>query len=111
MRAGQLSTYADVAVVCRPVESQRIEHNGRILGEALLNPSVLVEVLLETTEEYDRGEKFAHDMRIPSLREYVLVSQDVVRIEVFRRRQRGHWIRGSASRWRDRDRRTDDPRR
>ena len=46
---------------------------------------MLVEVLSETTEEYDRGEKFAHYMRIPSLREYVLVSQDTPRIEVFRR--------------------------
>ncbi len=79
-----------------PVESQKIERNGHVLGEALLNPTVLVEVLSETTEEYDRGEKFAHYMRIPSLREYVLVSQDTPRIEVFRRPERGHWIRQEA---------------
>jgi len=96
VRATQLSTYADVAVVCGPVESQKIERNGRVLGEALLNPTVLVEVLSETTEEYDRGEKFAHYMRIPSLREYVLVSQDTPRIEVFRRPERGHWLREEA---------------
>ena len=96
VRATQLSTYADVAVVCGPVESQKIERNGRVLGEALLNPTVLVEVLSETTEEYDRGEKFAHYMRIPRLREYVLVSQDTPRIEVFRRPERGHWIRQEA---------------
>ena len=57
---------------------------------------MLVEVLSETTEEYDRGEKFAHYMRIPSLREHVLVSQDTPRIEVFRRPERGHWIRQEA---------------
>jgi Uma2 family endonuclease len=65
-------------------------------GEALLNPTVLVEVLSETTEDYDRGEKFAHYMRIPSLREYVLVSQGTPRIEVFRRPERGHWIHQEA---------------
>ena len=40
----------------------------------LLNPTVIVEVLSETTEAYDRGDKFAHYWRLPSLREYVLVS-------------------------------------
>lgn len=85
-----------MAVVYGPVESQKIERNGRVLGEALLNPTVLVEVLSKATEEYDRGEKFAHYMRIPSLREYVLVSQDTPRIEVFRRPERGHWIQEEA---------------
>lgn len=96
VRATQLSTYADVAVVCGPVEIQKIERDGRVLGEALLNPTILVEVLSDSTEEYDRGEKFAHYMRIPSLREYVLVSQDPPKIEVFRRPDRGHWLREEA---------------
>jgi len=96
VRATQLSTYADVAVVCGPVEVQKVERNGGVLGEALINPTILVEVLSDATEEYDRGEKFAHYMRIPSLREYVLVAQDVPRIEVFRRPERGHWQRDVA---------------
>ena len=96
VRATQLSTYADVAVVCGPVESQKIERNGRVVGEALLNPTVIVEVLSDSTEDYDRGEKFAHYMRIPSLKEYVLVSQGEARIEVFRRPERGHWVRDEA---------------
>lgn len=96
VRATQLSTYADVAVVCGPVEVQKVERNGRVLGEALINPTILVEVLSDATEEYDRGEKFAHYMRIPSLREYVLVSQDHLKIEVFRRPERGHWHRDEA---------------
>jgi Uma2 family endonuclease len=91
VRATQLSTYADVTIVCGPIESQKVERNGRVLGEALLNPTVIVEVLSDSTEDYDRGEKFAHFMRIPSLKEYVLVSQDSPRIEVFRRPERGHW--------------------
>jgi Uma2 family endonuclease len=91
VRAAKLSTYADVSVVCGAVDSQKVERNGRVIGEALLNPMVIVEVLSDSTEEYDRGEKFAHYMTVPSLREYVLVSQDVPKIEVFRRPERGHW--------------------
>lgn len=96
VRATQLSTYAGVAIVCGPVEIQKIERDGRVLGEALVNPTILVEVLSESTEEYDRGEKFSHYIQIPSLREYVLVSQDTPRIEVFRRRERGHWVHDEA---------------
>lgn len=96
VRASQLSTYADVAVVCGPMEVQKVERNGRLLGEALTNPTILVEVLSEATEAYDRGETFAHYMRIPSLREYVLVAQDEPTIEVFRRPERGHWQRDEA---------------
>lgn len=91
VRAAKLSTYADVTVVCGAIESQKVERNGRVIGEALLNPTVIVEVLSDSTEEYDRGEKFAHYMTIPSLRDYVLVSQDASKIEVFRRPDRGHW--------------------
>ena len=96
VRATQLSTYADVTLVCGPIESQKVERNGRVLGEALLNPTVIVEVLSDSTEDYDRGEKLAHYMRIPSLKEYVLVSQDTPRIEVFRRPERGHWAHETA---------------
>jgi Uma2 family endonuclease len=55
------------------------------------NPTVLVEVLSESTEEYDRGEKFSHYMRFMTLEEYVLVAQDRRRIECFRRPEHGHW--------------------
>ncbi len=92
IRAAKLSTYADITVVCGAVESQKVERNGRVMGEALLNPTVIVEVLSDSTEEYDRGEKFAHYMTIPSLKEYVLVSQATPKIEVFRRPERGHWL-------------------
>lgn len=97
VRATELSTYADGVIVCGGVESQKVERNGRVIGEALVNPTVIVEVLSDSTEEYDRGEKFAHYIRIHSLREYVLVSQDPPRIEVFRRPQRGHWHREQAN--------------
>ena len=52
---------------------------------------MLVEVLSDSTEAYDRGAKAAHYRRIASLREYVLVSQSEPRIEVHRRAEGGRW--------------------
>lgn len=80
-----LATYPDVSVVCGKFEQDPEDAN------TLVNPVVLVEVLSDSTEGYDRGEKFGHYRRIPSLREYVLVSQRRPRIEVFRRNEDGTW--------------------
>jgi len=81
----QLSTYADATVVCSPLETITVKRNGKSLGEGGTNPTVIVEVLSESTERYDREEKFAYYRTLPSLQEYVLVSQDERAIEVFRR--------------------------
>ena len=92
VRATNLSTYADASVTCGSVETHRVVKNGRALGEAITNPVVIVEVLSEGTQDYDRGEKFGHYMRIPSLKEYILIAQEVPRVEVFRRPEgAGHW--------------------
>jgi Uma2 family endonuclease len=80
-----LSTYPDVSVVCGKLETASND------AQAIVNPTVLVEVLSDSTEAYDRGEKFAHYRRIPSLREYVLLSQRERRIEVHRLNASGHW--------------------
>ncbi|BBL69490.1 Uma2 family endonuclease [Methylogaea oryzae] len=74
-----LYTYPDVAVACGDIRFDD-QHN-----DTLLNPGVIVEVLSESTEAYDRGEKFAHYRRLASLREYVLVSQDRMRVEHYLR--------------------------
>jgi Uma2 family endonuclease len=87
------STYADAMVVCGPLATYRVAR----LGEAILNPTLVVEVLSPSTALYDRGEKFAHYMRAASVKEYVLVSQDEPRIEVFRRPTRGRWIFEAAT--------------
>ena len=76
--------YPDVVVVC---DEPRFEDN---VFDTLLNPVVLVEVLSPSTEKYDRGEKFDYYQQLTSLREYVLVSQDEVRVELYRR-QRTVW--------------------
>jgi Uma2 family endonuclease len=80
-----LSTYPDVAVVCGQLVTAADD------PDAAVNPVLLVEILSPTTEGYDRGAKSAHYRRIPSLREYVLVSQSEPRIEVHRRADSGRW--------------------
>lgn len=74
-----LATYPDLTVVCGPLERDRES------PETVLNPTVLVEVLSEGTERYDRGEKFEHYKRIPSVKEYVLLSQKEPLVEVWLR--------------------------
>lgn len=81
----KLSTYADGSVVCGPLETVGVKRNGRALGEGVTNPAVIIEVLSESTERYDREEKFGYYRRLPSLREYVLLAQDEPAIEVYRR--------------------------
>ena len=74
--------YPDVGVVC---EEPRFEDD---VFDTLLNPIVIVEVLSPSTEAYDRGDKFAHYRQLQSLQEYVLVSQDKVRVD--------HYVRHAA---------------
>lgn len=77
--------YPDVGVVC---EEPRFEDD---VFDTLLNPIVVVEVLSPSTEAYDRGEKFAHYRQLASLQEYVLVSQDQIRVDHYRRQEK-QWI-------------------
>jgi Uma2 family endonuclease len=72
-------TYPDVVGVCEAPEFEDEQL------DTLLNPAVIIEVLSPSTERYDRGEKFAHYRRLPSLREYVLIAQDIRRIDHYRR--------------------------
>ena len=85
VEASGLYTYPDVTVAC---EKQRF-----VDGEmaTLLNPTLLVEVLSDSTEKYDRGKKFQHYQLIPSLKEYMLVSQHAARVELLVRESGGTW--------------------
>jgi Uma2 family endonuclease len=75
-----LYTYPDVVVACGEIE---FEDDS---VDTLLNPVILIEVLSPSTEAYDRGEKFAHFRRLESLQEYILVSQNQIRVERYVRR-------------------------
>jgi Uma2 family endonuclease len=98
VESARLSTYADVSVICGALETKSVKKNGRRIGEAITNPVVIVEVLSESTERYDRDGKFQAYKGLASLDEYVLVSQDEPRVEVYRRRPDGSWSGEMAER-------------
>ena len=80
-----LYTYPDVVTACEPrFEDEELD--------TLINPRVIVEVLSKSTEDYDRGTKFEMYRRLPTLQDYVLVSQDKMHVEHFQRQPDGRWI-------------------
>jgi Uma2 family endonuclease len=81
-----LYTYPDISVACPSIEFEMRQGT-----DTLLNPVVVIEVLSPTTEAYDRGRKLAHYQKLPSLREYILVSQDEPRIDHLERLAGGDW--------------------
>jgi Uma2 family endonuclease len=80
-----LYTYPDVSVLCAPLERHAKD------SATLLNPRLLLEVLSDATEAYDRGAKFAHYRTLTSLQTYVLVAQNEIRIEWYERGADGAW--------------------
>ncbi|MBX3290196.1 MAG: Uma2 family endonuclease [Acidobacteria bacterium] len=85
-----LYTYPDISVVCGEPEFQDD------VFDTLLNPVLLIEILSDSTESYDRGRKFQHYRGIESLREYVLVSQNEARVEKYVRQGDGFWVLSEA---------------
>ncbi len=83
--------YPDVSVVCG--EEKFLED----IEDNLVNPGLIIEVLSPSTEAYDRGRKFAYYQAIPSLNQYVLVSAEHVRVDVFTRESSGKWTLTSAN--------------
>ena len=81
------ATYADASVVCGSIEGDPADPSGA----TITNPRLLVEVLSPSTEQDDRGSKWQHYQMIPSLEEYVLVSQGEARVERYRRLPSGAW--------------------
>ncbi|MEQ1503056.1 MAG: Uma2 family endonuclease, partial [Myxococcota bacterium] len=80
-----LATYPDLTVVCGAVERHPDD------ADAITNPTAVFEVLSDSTEGWDRGGKFRHLGAAPSLRHYVLVSQDPRSIEVYTRTGEQRW--------------------
>ncbi|WP_437830330.1 Uma2 family endonuclease [Sorangium sp. So ce1153] len=78
--------YPDASVVCGDPVFEDAE------VDTLMNPNVIVEVLSDSSEAYDRGDKFAQYRSVPSITDYVLVSQKAVRIEHFQRQPDGRWL-------------------
>ena len=79
-------TYPDIVVVC----GELIFRDP--VPDTLENPTVLIEILSESTENYDRGQKFENYRKIESLREYILVSQTRPHTEKYVRHGDGFWV-------------------
>jgi len=80
-----LYCYPDLVIVCGPPEYAAED------PDTLVNPLVVVEVLSDSTERYDRTTKFRHYQQLPSLQEYILVAQDEPLCERFYRRD-NEWV-------------------
>jgi Uma2 family endonuclease len=83
---GKRYVYPDASVVCGAVELQTAT------SDVVTNPAILVEVLSETTEQYDRGLEWEGYQRLASLTDYLLVTQHEVRIEHFQRAPDHGWL-------------------
>ncbi len=81
-----LYTYPDLVVVC----GQARFDDAHL--DTLLNPTLIIEVLSDSTEADDRGRKFAHYRSLDSLAEYVLIAQDRPQVESYRRQPDQHWL-------------------
>ncbi|KYC39792.1 hypothetical protein WA1_30020 [Scytonema hofmannii PCC 7110] len=75
--------YPDVMVTC-DARDREFEYFKKF-------PCLIVEVLSDSTEALDRGKKFANYRHLETLQEYVLISQDTMIVECFRRNQEGRW--------------------
>lgn len=86
LSATGMYTYPDVVAVCGvpQFEDEAVD--------TLLNPSVIVEVLSDSTERYDRGAKFAHYRTLDSLTDYLLIAQGSYLVEQYTRQPDGQWL-------------------
>jgi len=75
--------YPDIAVICGT--------EPFVEEDVATDATVIIEVLSETTEAFDRGEKFESYQRLPSIQDYVLVSQDRIRLEHFHKLAHNEW--------------------
>lgn len=91
IEASDLTTFPDVSVVCGDAQASALDPN------ALVNPTLLVEVTSKSTEDYDRGDKLSHYRQLPSLRAVLFVSHRSRRITVVERTEE------AAGAWAERD--------
>ena len=81
-----LYTYPDASIICGELE---FDDNHQ---DTVTNPTILVEVLSDSTEKYDRGTKSTLYRQIPSLKELILISQNEAYVGCFVRQDRGGWL-------------------
>ncbi len=82
----RLYTYPDVMIVSGQLQFAE----GR--RDTITNPLIIAEVLSESTQNYNQGEKFRLDRTIPSLQEYILIEQLEIHVEQFSKTDNNKWI-------------------
>ena len=91
VEAAGLATYPDASVICGPLQQHEPSPNA-----TALNPTILMEVTSDSSEEYDNGPKFEYYRTIPTLREYVVVSHRERKITVHTREAGDTWTTQAA---------------
>jgi Uma2 family endonuclease len=86
-----LYTYPDIVALC---DKPRFDDEQK---DTLLNPTVIIEVLSDSTANYDRGTKFKHYRTLESLKEYILIAQDECHIEHYIRQINNQWVLSETS--------------
>lgn len=76
--------YPDLLVNCEPPDNRNVVYVD--------TPKVIIEVLSESTESFDRGKKFQYYRTLPSLQDYILVSSQEYVVEIFHRMEGDRWI-------------------
>jgi Uma2 family endonuclease len=82
----RLYTYPDVMVVQTPLV---FAENRQ---DTIINPLAIAEILSDSTEKYDRGDKFRMYRSIPNFKEYLLVSQTAMQVEKFTKNETNQWV-------------------
>lgn len=82
----RLYTYPDVMVASTPLV---FAENRQ---DTIVNPLMIAEILSDSTEKYDRGDKFRMYRTIPSFREYLLISQTAIQVEKFTKNETNQWV-------------------
>ena len=79
--------YSDLSALCGKAQFEKI---GGV--DALVNPSLIIEILSPSTEAYDRGDKFTYYKSIPSFREYLLIAQHRPHVSQFIKQPDDSWV-------------------
>ena len=82
----RLYTYPDVMVVTTPLV---FAENRQ---DTITNPLAIAEILSDSTEKYDRGDKFRMYRTIPTFKEYLLISQTAMQVEKFSKNDANQWV-------------------
>jgi Uma2 family endonuclease len=81
-----LYTYPDISIICGEIETTDDKF------DTATNPSVIIEILSASTKNYDKGQKFDLYRDIESLREYILIDSEQIKVEKFFRNEDNSWL-------------------